>query len=299
MNDSWQQHEFVDHRVITRLSRLSVLPRGLVEGSFAGMHRSPHHGASVEFAEYRKYVPGDDIRHIDWRAYAKTDRYYLKEFEADTNMRLYIVVDCSASMNFSGEHGSKFEYARKLAATLAYLTIHQGDHVGLQAFNEELVLDIPPHGSPTHLKAIFDTLGEITPKGKTDVAGVLHTLAEKFRRRALVIVISDLFTDLQSLMDSFHHMRFCKHDIAVFHLLDPQEIEFDFDRPIRFQDLESKFSLVTEPGTIQNDYRSLMDQYMKRVRKGCTEHGADYQVVSTDQHFEEVLCPFLLERVRR
>ncbi len=285
--------------MLTRLSQLPVLPRGLVEGSFAGMHRSPHRGSSVEFAEYRKYVPGDDVRHIDWRVYARSDRYYLKEFEADTNMRLYLVVDCSSSMAYEGGDGSKFDYARKLAATLAYLTIHQGDHVGLQAFNEDLVVDIPPRSNPAHLKAIFDTLSNTRPKGKTKLPDVLHNLAEKFRRRALVTVMSDFFTDIPELMDSLHHMRFRKHDVALFHLLDREELDFNFDRPICFRDLESNFSLVTEPVSVRDDYQRAVHEYLDEIKEGCAEHGADYQVVTTDRHFEEVLSPFLLERIRR
>lgn len=298
MSDSWQQHDFVDHRVLTRLSKLPVLPRGLVEGSFAGMHRSPHHGSSVEFAEYRKYVPGDDVRYIDWRAYGKTDRYYLKEFEADTNMRLYLVVDCSASMSYHSGDESKFEYARKIAATLAYLTIHQGDHVGLQVFNDEIVVDIPPRHNPSHLKTIFDTLNDIEPKGETQLPKVLHNLAERFSRRALVLVISDFFTELDELMDSIHHMRFRKHDLGIMHLLDRKELEFDFDRPIRFKDLESKFSILTEPDGVREDYMHALNDYLKTIRRGCTERGADYQMVTTDCHYEEVLTPFLLERIK-
>ncbi len=296
--------DFVDHQVIARLSRLGVFPRGLVEGSFAGMHRSPHRGSSVEFAEYRKYVPGDDTRHIDWRVYAKTDRYYLKEFEADTNMRCYLVLDGSASMSFGGEsrhgsHISKFDYARKLAAALAYLTIHQGDHVGLVIFNDDIVVDIPPRANPSHLRIIFDTLASLEPKGKTDLVTVLHRLAEKFRRRALVIVMSDLFTELPPLMDCFHHMRFRKHDLAVFHLLDALELEFEFERPIRFVDLESSASLVTEPGGIRQDYLRAVTGYLAAMRRGCDEHGVDYRLISTAADYEEVLSSFMLERMRK
>ncbi len=299
MSDSWQQHNFVDHRVLTRLSKLPVLPKGLVEGSFAGMHRSPHHGSSVEFAEYRKYVPGDDIRHIDWRVYAKTDRYYLKEFEADTNMRLYLVLDCSGSMAFQGDSDTKFEYARKMAATLAYLTIHQGDQVGVQAFNDELVVDVPPRHSPAHLKLIFDTLDRIKPKGPTRLPEMLHNLAEKYKRRALVVILSDFFTETEELMDAVHHMRFRKHDVAVMHLMDQQELDFNFDRPTRFHDLESNVNVIAEPVSVRDDYIRALHGYLTSMKRGCIERGADYQMISTESHFEEVLTPFLLERVRR
>lgn len=299
MKDSWQQHDFVDHRVLTRLAKLPVLPKGLVEGSFAGMHRSPHHGSSVEFAEYRKYVPGDDVRHIDWRAYGKTDRYYLKEFEADTNMRLYLVLDCSGSMGFRGEHDTKFEYARKIAATLAYMTIHQGDQVGVQAFNDELVLDVPPRHTPAHLKLIFDTLSKVTPKGPTRLPEMLHNLAEKYKRRALVVIMSDFFTDVDELMDAVHHMRFKKHDVAVMHLMDEQELEFSFDRPTRFHDMESGTNVLTEPVSVRDQYIRALRQFLGAMKKGCLERNSDYQMISTDNPFEEVLTPFLLERIKR
>ncbi len=299
MSDLTEKDDFVDHELVARLARLPVLPRGLVEGSFTGMHRSPHHGSSVEFAEYRKYVPGDDIRHIDWRVYAKTDRYYLKKFEADTNMRLFLVIDASNSMGFVAENGSKFDYARRLAANLAYLAIHQGDHVGLQIFNEDVFVDIPARSNPAHLKAILDTMREVKPHGKTDLMTVLHNLAEKYRRRALVVVLSDFFTELEPLMDCFHHMRFRKHDLGIFHLLDPKEMDFDFDRPIRFVDLESNFSMVTEPNSVQSDYQRALHQYLGNMRQGCTEHGADYQMINMHDSQEDVLSTFLLERMRR
>ncbi len=291
--------DFVDHELISRLSRLPVLPYGLVEGSFSGMHRSPHHGSSVEFAEYRKYVPGDDIRFIDWRVYAKTDRYYLKEFEADTNMRLFLVLDASKSMGFIADRGTKFAYARKLAATLAYMAVHQGDHVGLQVFNEDVTVDIPARSSPAHLKAIFDTLAAVKPRGKTDVVTVLHNLAEKFKRRAMVVVMSDFFTELPPLMDCFHHMQFRNHDLSVFHLLDPKEVDFDFDRPIRFVDMESSYSMVTEPNTVKDDYLNALHVYMANMKRGCDEHGADYQMINMEKDHEEVLSSFLLERMRK
>jgi uncharacterized protein (DUF58 family) len=288
--------EFLDRALAARLARLAVLPRGLVTGSFAGLHKSPHRGSSVEFAEYRKYVPGDDIRHIDWRVYAKSDRFYLKEFEAVTNLRCYLVLDCSGSMAYAGKGDSKFAIAQRLAATLAYLIAHQGDHVGLHCFSGGVLHDIPPRGNPSHLRFIYDTLGGIEPAGETAIVRTLHDLAEKIRRRAMVIVFSDFFTEVEPLLECFQHMRFRNHDLVVFHLLDDRELNLDFDRPIRFVDLESRMTLVTEPSTIQAQYRDAVNRYLATLQRGCRQQGVDYHRVLSSAGIEDVLTRFLLAR---
>jgi len=269
-----------------------------MSGGVTGIHKSATRGSSVEFAEYRKYVPGDDIKHVDWQVYARTDRFYMKEFEADTNLRCYIVLDCSNSMSFSTDHGSKFEYARRLAATLAYILVHQGDSVGLLCFADGAVRDIPPRRAPSHLKHIFDTLGDVKPAGKTELVQTIHDLAERIAQRALVIVLSDCFTEVPPLLDCFQHMRFRKHDLAVFHLLDRQELDFEFDRPIRFMDIEGTFSMVTDPSVVQGGYRRELDRYLESMKLGCREFGVDYRRVLTDTDYEKVLAAFLLQRMR-
>lgn len=290
---------FLDPHVLARLSRLEVNSRGLVEGSFSGKHKSPHRGSSVEFAQYRKYVPGDDIKRVDWRVYARNDRFYVKEFEADTNLRCYLVMDCSGSMAFHAQHGSKLDYARRMAATLAHLLIRQGDAVGLQCFTEKLVYDIPARTNPKHLANINDILSEVEGSGQTDVVKVLHDLAENIRRRAMVIVFSDFFTEVNALLDCFQHFRHRKHDLAVFHLLDEAETKFDFQRPMRFLDLESSFSLVTEPSVMQNEYLRIVNEYLDEMRRGCLEFGVDYRMTVTSASYEYVLSSFLLDRMRK
>ena len=260
---------FLDTKVNARLARLTLRPRGLVEGSFSGMHKSPHRGASVEFAEYRKYVKGDDIRHIDWRAYARTDRIYLKEFEADTHLRCYLVVDCSGSMGFAGDHGSKLDYARKLAATLAWLVVHQGDHVGIQLVTDEATTDIPPRGKPSHLRHIFDSLAGASVGGPTSLVENLHALAESIRKRAMVVVISDFYTEVPPLLDCFQHLRHRKHDVAAFHLLDPQELRFEFARPVRFADMEGGEAVIAEPTLIREQYLHAIHYYLDEMKRGC------------------------------
>lgn len=293
------QRDFLDSEVLSRLSRIVLNARHPMMGTVSGIHKSAARGSSVEFAEYRKYVPGDDIKHIDWQVYARSDRFYIKEFEADTNLRCYIVLDCSASMLFEGDHGSKFAYAQKLAATLAYMLIHQGDGVGLTAFNDQVQEDIPSRRSPPHLKSIFDILGKMTPTGKSAIVETIHNLAEKISPRALVIVFSDLFTEIDPLLDAFQHMRFRKHDLSIFHLLDQQEMDFRFDRPIRFVDMESSFDMITDPSIIRGGYRKALDQYLEALQKGCREFGVDYQRVITSADYEKVLASFLLERITR
>jgi uncharacterized protein (DUF58 family) len=290
--------DFVDSEVLSRLSRLTLASRVPMIGSVSGIHKSATRGSSVEFAEYRKYVPGDEIKHIDWQVYARTDRFYMKEFEADTNLRCYLVVDTSGSMGFAGKHGTKFEYARRLAATLAYLLIHQGDAVGLQCFSDKATKDIPPRHSPSHLRNIFDTLGEVSPSGPTELVQTIHELAERVKRRALIIIFSDFFGDVPPLLDCFQHMRFRKHDLALFHMLDREELDFDFDRPIRFVDLETSFGMVTDPSVIRNGYRTELDRYLDSFKRGCREFNVDYHRVVTDTDYEQVLASFLLQRIR-
>ena len=286
----------VDPHVLAMLSKLDVRARGVVEGSFSGMHKSPHKGSSVEFSQYRKYVPGDDISNLDWKVYAKTDRFYIKEFEADTNLRCHLIIDSSGSMGYDGKSGSKLDYAKKMAATLAQLLIQQGDTVGLQSFAENMIHDLPARGSAKHLGTIFSLLSTLTPSGETQIIKVLHDLAEKIHRRAMIILFSDCFTDLEKLLDCFQHMKFRKHDLAVFHIMDPDELEFDFDRSIRFMDMESNFSIVSEPSMIRRDYLNELNKYLTRIKRGCREFHVDYRFVKTSEPYDQVLTKFLLER---
>jgi len=294
-----RQRDFLDPMTLKRLSRLEICARGLVEGSFSGRHRSPHRGSSVEFAEYRKYTPGDDIGYVDWRVYGRSDRFYVKEFEADTNLRCYLVLDSSGSMAFSGAGPAKIKWARELTATLAHLLVHQGDAVGLQCFNSEIVNDIPPRSNPRHLQAVFDVIEKTEASGTTDIVNVLHDLAERIRRRSLVVVVSDLFTPIEPLLDCFHHLVFRKHDLAVFQVIDEQELSFDFSRPVRFVDLETHGAMVTDPGLIRNRYLAAIHGFLDQLRRGCLEFNIDYRLASTSESCEAVLSRFLLDRLRK
>ena len=296
-------HDFLDHKLLARLSALPLESRQAMIGSVAGKHRSPHRGSSVEFAEYRKYVPGDDTRRLDWKAFARSDRFYIKEFEADTNLRAYFVVDSSGSMNFASDTGgndtdTKIQYARRLAASLSYLLVKQGDAAGLSVCNDKIHLEIPPSRSASQLQHIFDSLGKVEPKGDTGLVEALHTVAEKIKQRALVVVLSDFFTDPDELGDALQHLHYRKHDIALFHLLDRQEIDFAFDRPHRFVDLEDNSTLVAEPNLIADEYQAALTEYLAAVEGKANDAQADYQRIITDQDYEAILSDFLTNRLR-
>ena len=291
------KYDFLDSDLLSKLGSLPFESRVPMMGNVAGKHRSPHRGSSVEFAEYRKYVEGDDTRRLDWKAFARSDRFYIKEFEADTNLRAYFVVDASGSMEFEGSHGSKIQYARKVAASLAYLLVNQGDAAGLSVCTNKLHLEIPPSRRAAHLERIFSTLADLKPEGETGLLDALHTVAEKISQRAWVVILSDLFTDPNELGDALQHLRYRKHDIAVFHLMDPQEIDFDFDRPKRFVDLEDGTALVAEPNLIADEYKAALRDFMAAVRAKCHDASADYQLVTTDTPVEPLLRDFLTARL--
>lgn len=293
------KYDFLDSALLSRLGSLPVESRMPMVGNVAGKHRSPHRGSSVEFAEYRKYVAGDDTRRLDWKAFARSDRFYIKEFEADTNLRAYFVVDTSGSMAFSGLAEAKVQYARRIAASLAYLLVNQGDAAGLSVCTDKLHLEVPPSRRPAHLERLFTTLGALDPSGETGLVPALHTIAEKIGQRAFVVILSDLFTDPVQLSEALQHLRYRKHDVAVFHLMDPQEIGFEFDRPHRFVDMEDGTALVAEPTLIAEEYHTALNEFLHQVRNVCHDANANYQLVTTDTPLEPLLRDFLMGRMRK
>ena len=293
-----RQRSFLDTGVLSRLANFPLLSRRPMLGTVSGRHASPHRGSSVEFAEYRKYVPGDDLRRLDWRAYGRSDRFYVKEFEADTNLRCCLMLDTSGSMDFGSQGTSKIEYARKIAASLAHLALQQGDAVGLFCVAKGIIRNLPARRNPAHLTTLYDILEQTQPKGETQLAPVLHELAETVRQRALCIIISDLFVDPELLRSCFQHLRFRKHDVAVFHLLDPREVKFDFRRPMRFLDMEGGPALFAEPTEIAERYHKALDGYLEAIRQVMLESAVDYHRVSLDEDYEQVLIRFLVGRAR-
>lgn len=298
MHTERQQRTFLDPQVIARLSALPLAARRPMLGNVSGRHTSPHRGASVEFAEYRKYVPGDDLRRLDWRVYGRSDRFYVKEFEADTNLRLILVVDTSGSMDVGSVGMTKLQYAKHVAATLGYLGIQQGDAVGLACVAQRVIQNIPPRRNPAHLTTLFDALEKAEPRGETQLAAVLHELAETVRQRALIIILSDLFVDPVILRDCFEHLRFRKHDVSVFHLLDPEELAFAFQRPTRFIDLEGGTSIFADPVEIADRYHRALRTYLTSLRKIVLETAVDYRRISIDNSYEAELTQFLVDRAR-
>jgi uncharacterized protein (DUF58 family) len=321
--------DFLDSSVIARLTPIPFMSRRPMQGSVSGRHTSPHRGSSVEFAEYRKYVPGDDPRRLDWRAVGRSDRFYVKEFEADTNFRCIFVVDTSGSMAFetsqkqassvalplgkdslatptsspapstTKSQKSKLAYARSLAGTLAYLAVEQGDAVGLALASDKLVREIPARRNAAHLSHIFDALDEARAHGATQLPEILHQLAETVSRRALFLVISDLFIDPIIMRSCFEHLRFRQHDVGVFHLLAPEELNFTFQRPTRFLDMEGGPALFVEPTEIVDRYKMAMAGYLNAMQKLMLETSTDYQRVSTDEPYADVLSRFLIGRANR
>ena len=291
--------EFLDPRAISRLMGIPLHSRFPMLGNVSGRHRSPVRGSSLEFAEYRKYVPGDDTRRLDWRAYGRCDRFYIKEFEADTNLRMCLVVDTSGSMRFGDGQTTKLDYARLLAASLGWLASRQGDAVGLYCAGKAFHTEIPPKRNARHLRVILNELGTMQAEGETGLAAALHEAAEKVAQRGLIIIISDLFIPPAELKQCFQHLRFRKHDVSVFHLLDDRELNFDFDRPMRFVDMEGGAAVMADPGLIAEQYRKSLKTYLDSLQVVVRDAAVDYHRVSIQESYIEVLSRFLLGRSPR
>ncbi|MCA9193128.1 MAG: DUF58 domain-containing protein [Planctomycetales bacterium] len=293
-----RKRSFIDPHILAQLGALPLMSRKPMLGNVSGRHASPHRGASVEFAEYRKYVPGDDLRRLDWRAYGRSDRYYIKEFEADTNLRMVLVVDTSGSMQFGSAGVTKLEYARRVAAALGYLAIQQGDAVGLACVANGITQQIPPRRNPAHLTTLFDCLEQAQPQGQTGLGTVLHELAETVRQRALVIILSDFFLEPELLRDCFEHLRFRKHDVVAFHLLDPEELTFAFQRPTRFLDLEGGTPIFADPVEIADRYHTALAAYLEKLREVVLETAVDYRRIRIDSPYDKELTNFLVARAQ-
>jgi len=295
--NSNKKRDFLDSKVLGKLMGLTLNARQAMLGSVSGRHRSPVRGSSLEFAEYREYVPGDDTRRLDWRTWGRTNRYYIKEYEADTNLRLCLIIDTSGSMGFGEEGTTRLDYARKMSGTLAYLAAHQGDAIGIfPAGKEGLHHEIPPRRGAVHLGVAMDRIGSLEAKGETDLVASIHEAAEKIPKRALVVIISDLFFHPGPLKAALQHLRFRKHDVTMFHLLDRAEIEFEFDRPTKFVDLEGGAPLLVDPTLIGKKYREAVASYLETVSQICSQTGTDYHRVITDQPYDQTLAKFLLGR---
>ena len=289
---------YLDPETVSRISRLDLVARLVVEGFITGLHRSPYHGFSVEFSEHRPYMPGDPLRDLDWKAYAKSDRLYVKQYEEETNLKAYLLLDISGSMDFqSGAPMSKFHYATSLAAALSYLMLKQRDAVGLLLYHHAIETYVPPRSVQSHLQVLLKTIDQAAPRRDTRMAPAFHDLAERISRRGLVIVLSDLLDEPDEVLKGLRHFRHLGHEVVVFHLLDPRERDLDFRDETRFFDLENPDETLTiQPRHIHHEYRALMDEMIQTYRRGCAEARIDYALIDTATPFDTALSHYLVQR---
>ncbi|MCX7909811.1 MAG: DUF58 domain-containing protein [Ignavibacteria bacterium] len=290
---------YLQPSVVAQLKNIELKARLVVEGFITGLHRSPYHGFSVEFAEHRQYNPGDEIKHIDWKVYARTDKYFVKQFEEETNLRCIIAIDKSGSMRYASKNNiSKFEYSAYLAASLGYLLMKQRDAVGLALYDETLQTYLPPRSKTSYIAEILKIIDQTYPSEKTGTAKALNQLAEKINRRGLVIIFSDFFDDLESVLNALKHFRHKKHEVIAFQVLDPQEINFKFSGSVLFKDIETNETIQTQPTQLQKYYREKVEDFINSLRKECFERNIDYNVLRTDEPFDKALRQYLTKRAK-
>ncbi|MEN8783110.1 MAG: DUF58 domain-containing protein [Akkermansiaceae bacterium] len=296
MSEHLPETNYLDPELLQRLGDLELIAREVVEGLRVGGHRSPLQGFSTEFAHHRQYSPGDPMRTLDWRVFGRTDRYYTKLFEAETNFDCHLLVDASSSMNYGSGKVSKLEYAKFLSASLAYLVLKQRDSVGLSVFDSEVRAYLPPRSAMGIILEIDRLLKDIKPTPKTSLAKQLHDIAHMMKRRSVVVVISDLLSDVGDVLGALEHLRFDGHNVIVMHTLDPYEIEFPFDGTWRFEGLEGEEPLTTQPQRIRDEYLKNFGEYMESIRSGCVAAQIDYAVVDTSRPLDVLLSEFFNER---
>jgi len=290
---------YLDFDTLSRISNMQLLAKTVVEGFILGLHRSPYRGFSVEFAEYRQYVPGDEIRHLDWKVYGKTDRYYIKQFEEETNLSCHIVLDKSASMSYGSGTLTKLEYGSYLAASLAYFMMMQRDATGLVLFDTEIRTLLPARSRTPHLHLILSELENLEPGGSTATGKPLHDLAEGIKKRGLIVLISDLYDEPDDVLSGLQHFKFLGNDVIVFHLMDRAEMEFPFDRVTEFIDPETQERILTAPDSVRRHYLAEMETFFAAYRQGCADLRVDYKLFDTSTPLELALSEYLFQRSRR
>jgi uncharacterized protein (DUF58 family) len=291
---------YFDPVTLDKISRLELRARVVVEGFITGMHKSPYNGFAVEFATHREYAPGDEIKHLDWKVWSKTDRLYIKEYEEETNLRCTIVLDCSKSMAYAGGGTgmSKFDYGATAAACLAHMLQHQQDAAGLVTFDTKIRKNLPPSTHPTHRKLLMHELEQTVCDDKSDVADAFRQITEQVRRRGMVVIISDLFLDLGTLKKSLQELRHRRHDVVLFHVMHDHELTFPFEDNTLFRGLESPVELHTEPRALRKAYLEVVDRFLGEVRKTCSSNGIDYVLCNTRDPLDVVLSSYLNARAR-
>ena len=287
----------LDAATLAKLDGLKVRARAVVEGVLSGLHKSPHQGQSVEFAQHKEYAPGDELRHLDWKALARFDKYYIKRYEHETNLRAALVVDASGSMGYGSGALTKIDVARTLAGALAYLLVRQQDASGVSILAGNEVRDLPARAAASHLNAVLDTLEGVKAQGTTNLFSAADHLAEKLPRRALVVAFSDLFDDREDALQRLLALRARRHDVTVFHLIDPAELSFPFDDPTLFLSMEDERRIEVHPREIKQSYLEEFGRFLVETKEACTAADVDYELVRTDEPLDKVLLKFLSRRM--
>jgi uncharacterized protein (DUF58 family) len=293
--------KYLDPRILNRVDKLELAAKSVVEGFMAGWHRSPYHGFSVEFAQHREYSMGDDPRHLDWKIFAKANRYYIKQYEVETNYTAHILHDSSESMLYQSQKApcNKLDYANFITAALSYLIVSQTDSVSLGIFNEGLQSFIEPKQSLAHIHRICHELEATTPAKKTDVGDIMHEFSERIKRRGIVVLISDLLDKPERIMDGLNHLRYARHEVLVFHVMDPYELEFPFDGQIKFEGLEGYEPILCQPRMLRKAYLEALDKHILAVKTACERNKVDYVLLNTAQPLELALQSFLQSRAMK
>ncbi|WP_339627030.1 DUF58 domain-containing protein [Gimesia maris] len=282
---------------ISRISRLEIRARTIVEGFLSGLHRSPFFGQSVEFAQHREYAPGDDVRNIDWKVWSKTDKYYIKQYEEDTNLQTTLLVDVSESMQFGTGPLSKYEYGCTAAAALAFLLLKQQDAVGMVTFDDGIRNRVPALSKRNHLNALLTALASEKPAKKTDIYDVLKEVAETRSQKGTIILISDLFVDRESLFKGLRLLQYRGHDLMLLHILDDQELDFDYSGTTRFEGMEEAGELVCDPRSLRDGYLKAMHEFLNEIRRRCARNKFDYQTIRTSEYLDAALAHYLNHRI--
>lgn len=291
------QRKYLDPVNLASVKNLEMRAKLVVEGFITGLHKSPYHGFSVEFSEHRPYRQGDEIRHIDWQSYARTNNYYVKQFEEETNLRCNLIVDSSASMKYASKgHISKFEYSIYLASALAYLMNKQRDAVGLAVFNEKVEKYMPARSKQSYIYQLIKILADTVPSEKTGMAGALNQIAERIKRRGMVIIFSDLFDDLESIDNALKHFRHKSHEVILFHVLDPREIDFNLGSGSTFVDMETSEEILTQPHQLKSAYKEEVSNFISNIKEICYRQKVDYHLVQTNEPFDRSLLNYMSKR---
>ena len=284
--------------MVAMLNSISMKAKLVVEGYIIGQHRSPYHGFSVEFSEHRSYEPGDEVKHIDWKLYGKTNRLYVKRYEEETNLRAHLILDTSKSMSYTSNKVSKLDYGSYLLAALSYLMISQQDAAGVVLFDEKIRSFVPPKSTPSHLNTLLNILDAPKPGNDTKIESVLHQMAERINKRGLVIIISDLLDEPKNVFKGLKHFRHRKQEVILFHILDRNELEFEFENRTKFVDMESGEEITTDPWHIKNDYKNLILDVQKYYRRNCRLNKIDYVPLYTDDSLDKGLSEYFNKRQR-